>query len=136
MKQAGISKRSRGRSSERSKMSNRNFEFQTHDNKSRGNPQQATEKYLLLARDAASAGDRIAAEGFYQHADHFYRMAQASRQFKSSQNKTRPETEPVAETSPVSQGDILLGDNTPISQDDVIVTELSANEVSEGIAVH
>lgn len=32
------------------------------------------EKYLAMARDAASAGDRIAAENYHQHAEHYYRI--------------------------------------------------------------
>tara|TARA_B100001971_G_C18082280_1_gene478965 strand:+ start:225 stop:656 length:432 start_codon:yes stop_codon:yes gene_type:complete len=35
------------------------------------------EKYLALARDAASSGDRILSEGYYQHAEHYYRMINA-----------------------------------------------------------
>jgi hypothetical protein len=40
----------------------------------RGNAYQVLEKYLQLARDAGSAGDRVAAENFLQHADHYYRV--------------------------------------------------------------
>src|SRR5262245_26628629 len=40
----------------------------------RGNAYQVLEKYLQLARDAGAAGDRIAAENFLQHADHYYRV--------------------------------------------------------------
>jgi hypothetical protein len=43
----------------------------------RGNAYQVLEKYLQLARDAGSAGDRIAAENFLQHADHYYRVLSA-----------------------------------------------------------
>ena len=32
------------------------------------------ERYLALARDALSAGERIAAEGHFQHAEHYYRV--------------------------------------------------------------
>ena len=32
------------------------------------------EKYLTLARDATTSGDRVAAENFYQHAEHYYRI--------------------------------------------------------------
>jgi len=35
---------------------------------------QSHEKYLQLAREAQSAGDRVAAEGFHQHAEHYFRM--------------------------------------------------------------
>jgi hypothetical protein len=40
----------------------------------RGNAIQITEKYLTLARDANSAGDRILAESYFQHAEHYQRM--------------------------------------------------------------
>src|SRR5690242_8676695 len=40
----------------------------------RGNAYQVLEKYLQLARDAGAAGDRVAAENFLQHADHYYRV--------------------------------------------------------------
>lgn len=43
----------------------------------RGNASQVYEKYLVLARDANTAGDRIAAENYLQHADHYYRLFNA-----------------------------------------------------------
>lgn len=52
-----------------------NFESSGPEVKIRGSAQQVQEKYLNLARDAFSAGDRIAAEGYYQHAEHYYRLA-------------------------------------------------------------
>lgn len=45
--------------------------------KIRGNAYQVFEKYITLAREAASAGDRIAAENFYQHAEHYFRIINA-----------------------------------------------------------
>ncbi len=43
----------------------------------RGNARQVMEKYLALAREASSAGDRIAAEGYFQHAEHYFRQMTA-----------------------------------------------------------
>jgi hypothetical protein len=43
----------------------------------RGNAQQLMEKFLAMARDATSMGDRVAAENYYQHADHYYRVLNA-----------------------------------------------------------
>ena len=43
----------------------------------RGNAYQVLEKYLQLARDAGTMGDRVAAENFLQHADHYYRVVAA-----------------------------------------------------------
>jgi len=33
---------------------------------------------LALARDATAAGDRIAAENYFQHAEHYYRILSAN----------------------------------------------------------
>ncbi|MGA8402919.1 MAG: DUF4167 domain-containing protein [Stellaceae bacterium] len=46
----------------------------------RGNPPQLYQRYLVLAQDAARSEDRIAAEGFYQHAEHYYRVSNAGRE--------------------------------------------------------
>lgn len=44
----------------------------------RGNPAQIYEKYQQLARDAGSAGDRVGAENYLQHAEHYYRLMSAA----------------------------------------------------------
>lgn len=49
--------------------------------KIRGNAYQVFERYIAMAREAASAGDRIAAENLYQHAEHYYRIMQANGGF-------------------------------------------------------
>ena len=43
------------------------------------------EKYLALARDAQAAGDRVAAENFYQHAEHYYRLINSTNSFDRQQ---------------------------------------------------
>ena len=53
------------------------FDSSGPDIRVRGNAYQVLEKYLQLARDAGTAGDRIAAENFLQHADHYYRVVTA-----------------------------------------------------------
>jgi Domain of unknown function (DUF4167) len=50
------------------------FDSAGPDVRIRGNAYQVLEKYLALARDATAVGDRIAAENFYQHAEHYYRL--------------------------------------------------------------
>jgi hypothetical protein len=76
-------KRQRGRNNGRNKMHMPNRGAQTFDSSGpdvriRGNAYQVLEKYLALARDATAAGDRIAAENFYQHAEHYYRVINAN----------------------------------------------------------
>ncbi len=58
----------------------------------RGNAYQVYERYLALARDAHSAGDRITAENFFQHAEHYFRIIAASNegQFRPNPNGGQP----------------------------------------------
>ena len=65
--------------------SNVPFRAQTFDSNGpevriRGNAFQVLEKYLALARDASSSGDRVAAENYYQHAEHYFRMINANQE--------------------------------------------------------
>jgi hypothetical protein len=45
--------------------------------KIRGNAYQVFERYIALAREAQTGGDRIAAENLYQHAEHYFRIMNA-----------------------------------------------------------
>lgn len=54
------------------------FESNGPEGKIRGTAFQVIEKYQALARDALSAGDRIGAENFFQHAEHYYRVVAAN----------------------------------------------------------
>ncbi|MFC6199012.1 DUF4167 domain-containing protein [Ponticaulis profundi] len=67
-------KRQRGRGRKPSNPGNRSYESNGPDVKIRGNANQIYDKYLQYARDAQTAGDRIAAEAFYQHAEHYFRI--------------------------------------------------------------
>jgi len=60
----------------RSKPSNRTGENSDNrlDSKVKVPAQQYYEKYMTMAREALAVGDRIAAEGFYQHAEHYLRL--------------------------------------------------------------
>ncbi len=53
---------------------NRNLESNGPNVKLRGTAVQVYDKYLTLARDATSSGDRVAAENFFQHAEHYFRI--------------------------------------------------------------
>src|SRR5919108_5596988 len=81
MRQGPNNRRSRGRGPRRQHGGNprsQTFDSNGPDVRIRGNAYQVLEKYLAMARDAASAGDRIAAENFYQHAEHYYRIINAN----------------------------------------------------------
>ncbi len=65
---------------------NRVFDSSGPDGKVRGTPQQIIEKYQFLARDAQLSNDRVAAENFNQHAEHYTRMlAEATREMAAEQ---------------------------------------------------
>lgn len=54
------------------------FDSNGPDVKLRGSASQIFEKYLGLARDATASGDRITAENYLQHAEHYYRIMNAN----------------------------------------------------------
>ena len=65
---------------------NRVFESSGPEGKVRGTPQQVIEKYQQLARDAQLSNDRVAAENFLQHAEHYTRLlGEAQREMAAEQ---------------------------------------------------
>jgi hypothetical protein len=66
---------------------NRNHVFDSigPDLRVRGTSQQLFEKYLQLGRDATSSGDRVMAESYFQHAEHYFRILNAMNQAAATQ---------------------------------------------------
>ena len=66
---------------------NRNHVFDSSgpDLRVRGTAQQLFEKYLQLGRDATSGGDRVMAESYFQHAEHYFRILNAMNQAAAQQ---------------------------------------------------
>jgi Domain of unknown function (DUF4167) len=58
---------------------NKVFDSNGPDIKLRGTTQTIAEKYMQLGRDAQSSGDGVAAENYYQHAEHYYRLWAANQ---------------------------------------------------------
>ena len=74
------------------------FESNGPDIKIRGTASHVAEKYVQLARDARSSGDPVAAENYYQHAEHYFRLiAAAQEQFRQNQPQPRTDNEMAAE---------------------------------------
>ena len=82
---------------------NRNHVFDSNgpDLRVRGTAQQLFEKYLQLGRDASGAGDRVMAEAYFQHAEHYFRIlnamtqaAQQSQQERQERQTTRQQRQP------------------------------------------
>ena len=53
---------------------NRVFDSAGPEGRVRGTPQQIIDKYLSLTYDSQLSGDRVAAENFQQHAEHYSRL--------------------------------------------------------------
>ncbi len=67
----------RGRNHQRRRQGvnpNRALDSNGPDVRIRGTAQQIYDKYLALARDATSSGDRVKAENYLQHAEHYFRV--------------------------------------------------------------
>jgi hypothetical protein len=68
------------------------FDSNAPNIKIRGSAHQIFERYLALAREATANGDRIAAENFYQHAEHYFRINNARRESNQHGTTPRPTT--------------------------------------------
>ena len=104
--------RSRGNKQRHSNGRN-NFESNGPGGKVRGTAQQVLDKYLGLARDAQSSGDRISAESFFQFAEHYFRILN----IEGNNGQTRRERVPVVPgdtTVPVIEENILQTDSEKV----------------------
>src|ERR1700744_1647701 len=98
MRQGPNPKRSRGRNNNNNNNGRRpnvplrmqTFDSNGPDVRIRGSAFQVHEKYLQLARDASSSGDRIMAENYLQHAEHYYRIIAAAQEQQAQQQPNDP----------------------------------------------
>ncbi|WOI55209.1 DUF4167 domain-containing protein [Palleronia sp. LCG004] len=87
---------------------NRVFDSSGPEGKVRGTPQQIIDKYNQLTRDAQLSGDRVAAENFAQHAEHYTRMlAEAQREMdqKREQHEQQNQNRQPNSDQPRQQND-------------------------------
>ena len=90
----GQNKRMRGRNRKGQNPLTRIYESNGPDVKIRGTATHVAEKYIQLARDAQASGDPVAAENYFQHAEHYFRMiAAAQEQLRPAQPYFRPDGE-------------------------------------------
>jgi len=77
---------------------NRTYDSSGPEVKIRGSASHVYEKYLQLDRDANSGGDRIMAENYLQHAEHYYRIMAATAaqqaQYQAQQAAQNPNRQP------------------------------------------
>src|SRR5690348_1463629 len=79
-----------------------NFDSNGPNVKIRGNPHQIFERYVALAREASTSGDRVAAENLYQHAEHYFRIMNAANQ-GHKHRATQPDASADLETEMAEQ---------------------------------
>ena len=80
MRQGQQNRRGRGRSGRKPQNPlARSYESNGPDVKIRGTAAHIAEKYMTLARDALSSGDLVAAESYFQHAEHYNRIIMAAQ---------------------------------------------------------
>ena len=86
---------------------NRTLESNGPDVKIRGNAQHIYEKYQQLARDASSSGDRVMAESYLQHAEHYFRVlltTQPQGQPYNPNQSGQQQQQPYQQNSPRQDG--------------------------------
>jgi hypothetical protein len=85
------------------------YESNGPDVKIRGTANHIAEKYIQLARDATASGDPVAAENYYQHAEHYFRLIAAAqeqlRQNQPYQQQPRPEGGDIRQEENFDDGD-------------------------------
>lgn len=74
---------------------NRVFDSSGPEGKVRGTPQQIIEKYQMLAGDAQRSNDRVAAENFSQHAEHYTRMLAEAQREMAAEQEQRQQSQPA-----------------------------------------
>ena len=89
---------------------NRSYDSSGPEIKIRGSATHVYEKYLQLARDANSGGDRVMAENYLQHAEHYYRIM-AAQQAQAAQYQAQQAAQRA------QQGGNNNGQQQPAAQD-------------------
>lgn len=86
---------------------NRSYDSNGPEVKIRGTASHIYEKYLQLARDANSSGDRVMAESYLQHAEHYFRImaaAQAQQAQWQAQQAAQKQVNGTGEQPVIQQG--------------------------------
>ena len=112
-------KRMRGRNRKGPNPLTRSYESNGPDVKIRGTALHIAEKYVQLARDAQASGDRVAAESYLQHAEHYYRIVAAAQ-------AQMPQPQPVFRSDEEGDDD----EERAIAQTPTATVRISATSVS------
>ena len=84
---------------------NRVFDSSGPEGRVRGTPQQIIDKYISLAHDSQLSGDRVSAENFQQHAEHYFRiLAVAQKELAEKQGDIGASTTLINSKASNNQG--------------------------------
>lgn len=83
-----------------------------------GNASKLFEKYNKLASEALAAGDRILAENYFQHADHFARMMPPPEEIKNISEENKDEEIPNSEEDSIDDSTVQESDLNKLDEDD------------------
>jgi hypothetical protein len=105
---------------QRAAQNNQTFDSNGPNIKIRGSAHQIFERYVALAREALIGDDRVAAENFYQHAEHYFRINNASREGNQQGTPPRPTTPADVEmnSSETGPSEVRVERPQPQSDDD------------------
>ena len=125
-RQRGRNRKPGGPSNANSANPNRSWDSQGPENiKVRGNAQTVYERYQQLARDAGASGDRVLAENYLQHAEHYFRVLRALQ-------PQRPVSE-IAARELSNQGyDIDFEDETGAQAAAFLAAQQAADRAAQG----
>jgi hypothetical protein len=84
----------------------------------RGNAYQIYQRYLTLAQEAARTDDRIAAENYYQHAEHYFRVNNEMRGGNAAGTSNQINRDTADPGSVVEPGENLIDHAQPRTDDD------------------
>jgi len=112
---------------------NRVFDSAGPEGKVRGTPQQIIDKYQSLAHDATLAGDRVGAENFLQHSEHYSRMlSEAQREINERRDAHEAQRQQNQKSHPQNQQQKQKPDNQQDTGSDQPEIAGNTNELFPG----
>ena len=111
--------RNNGRRPNPGNVINRVFDSSGPEGKVRGTPQQIIDKYQSLAHDSQLSGDRVSAENFQQHSEHYARLlseAQKEMAEKSAAQESMSSSSTKESIKPDNRENKDLSEVTPLKE--------------------
>ena len=112
----------------------RNNNYSNNKPRNKGNVTQQYNKYLKLAKEASSSGDRIQSEYFYQFTDHYYRlMVEMGITLEENEDTNENKTSEDIENSNSSASDHVLKNGKSENNDESNKVDTNSTNIEEDI---